>query len=107
MPTRCSPTPSACSPPASPPMTWSRHGGPPPPAPRRCPGRAMAARHGPGADRGRTAVDGLTVEGRVALVTGGAGGIGRAICADLAALGARVLVADLDERGAHETAAAL
>jgi 2-hydroxycyclohexanecarboxyl-CoA dehydrogenase len=52
-------------------------------------------------------VDGLTVEGRIALVTGGAGGIGRAICADLAALGARVLVADLDERGAHETAAAL
>ncbi|ROO83506.1 2-hydroxycyclohexane-1-carbonyl-CoA dehydrogenase [Actinocorallia herbida] len=39
---------------------------------------------------------GLDLPGRTALVTGGAGGIGRAICRDLAALGARVLIADLD-----------
>ncbi|MEU9022170.1 SDR family NAD(P)-dependent oxidoreductase [Actinomadura sp. NPDC048394] len=41
-------------------------------------------------------MDGMTLDGRTAVVTGGAGGIGRAICADLAALGARVVVADLD-----------
>ncbi|GAA2091602.1 SDR family NAD(P)-dependent oxidoreductase [Actinomadura alba] len=52
-------------------------------------------------------MDGLTLAGRTAVVTGGAGGIGRAICADLAALGAHVIVADLDETGANETAAAL
>jgi len=36
------------------------------------------------------------LEGKTALVTGGAGRIGRAICARLAADGARVMVADLD-----------
>ncbi len=41
------------------------------------------------------------------MVTGGAGGIGRAICADLVALGARVVVADIDETGAAATAKAL
>jgi 2-hydroxycyclohexanecarboxyl-CoA dehydrogenase len=52
-------------------------------------------------------MEGLTLVGRTALVTGGAGGIGRAICADLAALGAHVVVADLNEAGARETAGAL
>jgi 3-oxoacyl-[acyl-carrier protein] reductase len=42
--------------------------------------------------------------GRTALVTGGAGGIGRAICARLAADGATVVLADLD-LAAAETAA--
>ena len=42
--------------------------------------------------------------GRTALVTGGAGGIGRAICARLAADGATVVLADLDPAAA-ETAA--
>ncbi|MEV4258173.1 SDR family oxidoreductase, partial [Spirillospora sp. NPDC049652] len=43
---------------------------------------------------------------RVAVVTGGAGGIGRAICADLAALGAHVVVADLAADAAAATAKA-
>ncbi len=42
-------------------------------------------------------MDGLRLDGRVAVVTGGAGGIGRAICADLAALGAEVVIADLEK----------
>jgi 2-hydroxycyclohexanecarboxyl-CoA dehydrogenase len=52
-------------------------------------------------------VDGLSLAGRTAVVTGGAGAIGSAICRDLAALGARVVVADLDGAGAREVAAAL
>lgn len=47
------------------------------------------------------------LEGEVALVTGGAGGIGRAVCEELSSLGARVVVADLDESGAVAVAAAL
>jgi NAD(P)-dependent dehydrogenase (short-subunit alcohol dehydrogenase family) len=43
-------------------------------------------------------------DGRVAIVTGGAQGIGRAIAEGLAAEGARIVVADL--RGAEEAAAA-
>ena len=39
-----------------------------------------------------------------AVVTGGAGGLGRAFCLELARRGGRVLVADLDLKGAQETA---
>jgi 2-hydroxycyclohexanecarboxyl-CoA dehydrogenase len=50
---------------------------------------------------------GGALSGRTALVTGGAGAIGAAICADLAALGARVVVADVDIEGAAKVAARL
>ncbi|MBI5106351.1 MAG: SDR family oxidoreductase [Solirubrobacterales bacterium] len=43
---------------------------------------------------------------RTAIVTGGAGGIGRAIAAELCARGLRVAVADLDAARAEEAAAA-
>ncbi|NAZ36684.1 L-iditol 2-dehydrogenase [Rubellimicrobium sp. CFH 75288] len=47
------------------------------------------------------------LEGRIALVTGGARGIGRAICEAYLREGARVAVADRLEAEARETAAAL
>lgn len=47
------------------------------------------------------------LEGRTALVTGGAGGIGRAICRLLDQFGAQVLVNDVDEAAAKACAAEL
>jgi 3-oxoacyl-[acyl-carrier protein] reductase len=47
----------------------------------------------------------MRLEGRVAAVTGGASGIGEAICVRLAAEGARVAVLDVDLEGAELTAA--
>jgi NAD(P)-dependent dehydrogenase (short-subunit alcohol dehydrogenase family) len=47
------------------------------------------------------------LEGRVALVTGGGSGIGRATALVLAARGATVVVADIDETAAEQTAALL
>jgi len=46
-----------------------------------------------------------TLENRVALVTGGAQGLGAAICQRLAAEGAHVVVADLNSEGAQQVAA--
>jgi NAD(P)-dependent dehydrogenase (short-subunit alcohol dehydrogenase family) len=46
----------------------------------------------------------MELNGRVAVVTGGASGIGRALARRVAAEGARVLVADLDGEGAEEVA---
>ena len=49
----------------------------------------------------------LGLSGRVAVVTGGARGIGRACCSRLAEAGARVVVADIDEEAAREAASAI
>jgi NAD(P)-dependent dehydrogenase (short-subunit alcohol dehydrogenase family) len=46
-------------------------------------------------------------EGKVALVTGGASGLGRATAGALAHAGARIVVADIDEAGGREVAAGL
>ena len=49
----------------------------------------------------------LSLAGRVAIVTGGASGIGRAAALELSRKGARVIVADLDEERGHEAARAI
>lgn len=46
----------------------------------------------------------LSLSGKSAIVTGGAKGIGQGICYRLAEAGAKVLVADLDEQTAQQTA---
>ena len=49
----------------------------------------------------------MGAEGKIAFVTGSGSGIGRAVAARLAAGGARVAVADIDETTGKESAAAL
>ena len=49
----------------------------------------------------------MRLDGRVAAVTGGGSGIGRAICLRLAAEGARVAVLDLEAKGAQDTVEAV
>lgn len=47
------------------------------------------------------------IEGKVALVTGGASGIGQAIALEAAARGAIVVIADIDTKGGEETVQAV
>ncbi len=47
------------------------------------------------------------VDGKIALITGAASGLGRATAALMAAHGARVMVSDLNEPGGQETVAAI
>src|SRR5437667_541052 len=47
------------------------------------------------------------MENSVALVTGGAAGIGRSLCEQLAASGARTVVADINLKGAQVVVAAI
>jgi 2-hydroxycyclohexanecarboxyl-CoA dehydrogenase len=49
----------------------------------------------------------MKLDGRIAAVTGGASGIGRAAVQALAAAGARVFVGDVDDAGAAETCSAV
>jgi NAD(P)-dependent dehydrogenase (short-subunit alcohol dehydrogenase family) len=55
----------------------------------------------------RALVDTFSLKGRVAVVTGGAAGIGRAICLRQAEAGATVVIADLDLAKAEEVAATI
>lgn len=48
-----------------------------------------------------------TLNGRVAIVTGGGSGIGRAISELYASEGAKIVIADMDEEGGNETTAAI
>jgi NAD(P)-dependent dehydrogenase (short-subunit alcohol dehydrogenase family) len=48
-----------------------------------------------------------TLQDRVAVITGGASGIGRALCRRFAGAGARVIVADVDDAGMESTVAAV
>jgi 3-oxoacyl-[acyl-carrier protein] reductase len=57
----------------------------------------------PGPETARAVKLGSRLAGKVAAVTGGAAGIGQAICLRLAAEGARVAVLDLDQARAQQT----
>jgi NAD(P)-dependent dehydrogenase (short-subunit alcohol dehydrogenase family) len=56
---------------------------------------------------GQDLSDWLGLSGRVCVVTGGGGGIGRAVASSLARAGAQVAAIDLDERGLEATRAEL
>lgn len=45
-----------------------------------------------------------SLEGKVAVVTGGSSGIGNAVCGELIKRGAKIVIGDISDRG-HEVAA--
>ena len=47
----------------------------------------------------------MSFEDKIAIVTGGASGIGRALCQELARKRAKVIVADVNDDGAQQVAA--
>jgi len=49
----------------------------------------------------------LELSDKVAIVTGGAQGIGKALCTELAKSGAKVIIADINDRKASETVSEL
>ena len=49
----------------------------------------------------------MELDGKVAIVTGGASGIGQALASQMATHGARIVVGDLDEAGAQSTVSAI
>src|SRR5436305_12982585 len=49
----------------------------------------------------------MDMQGKTALVTGGAGGIGRAACLEFARADANVVVVDIDSAAAEQTAASV
>ncbi|CAN7940279.1 unnamed protein product, partial [Ixodes hexagonus] len=57
----------------------------------------------PGCGQDQTECRSLGLDGRLALVTGGASGIGRSVCMVLAREGATVVIADRNRTGSNET----
>ncbi len=72
-----------------------------------CRGVNENAAAGPGPEAEVIGPDTIRLDGEVAIVTGGAGGIGTAVARTLAAAGARVAVGDLNLEAAHELAGTL
>src|SRR5687768_825357 len=71
---------------------------------RSCTGAVHEARHESQHRAGRVETVSGQLDGQIAIVTGGSGGIGTGLCRALAANGATVVVVDLDGDGAVRVA---